>query len=79
MDLQTRKLEFIREFLKLQNAEAISRLEKLLSIEKAWSREDLEPMSVEEFQKRIDTSLADSENGRMTEVNDLLSEIEGWK
>ncbi|HKK39247.1 MAG TPA: hypothetical protein VJ949_07505 [Cryomorphaceae bacterium] len=79
MDLQTRKLEFIQEFLKLQNADAISRLEKLLKVEKVWDRDDLKAMSPEEFKGRIDRSIADSENGRLTELSKLLSEIEGWK
>mgnify|MGYP001113625569 CR=1 FL=1 len=79
MDLQTRKLEFIQEFLKLQNSDAISRLEKLLKVEKVWDRDDLKAMSPEEFQGRIDRSIADSENGRLTELSELLSEIEGWK
>jgi len=79
MDLQTRKLEFIQEFLKLQNSDAISRLEKLLKAEKVWDRDGLKAMSPEEFQGRIDRSIADSENGRLTELSELLSEIEGWK
>ena len=31
MDLQSRKIVFVQEFLKLQSEEAIARLEKLLS------------------------------------------------
>jgi len=34
MDLQSRKTEFVQDFLKLQSEEAISRLEKLLKKEK---------------------------------------------
>ena len=34
MDLQTRKIEFVQEFLKIQSEEAIERLEKLLKKEK---------------------------------------------
>lgn len=78
MDLQSRKIEFVQEFLKLQSEEAISRLEKLLKIEKKWDGNDLEPMTVKEFNDRIDRSMEDSKNGRLTKVNDLLSEIEKW-
>ena len=35
-------------------------------------------MSVEEMNKRIDKSMEDSKNGRLTEVNDFLAEIEKW-
>ena len=34
MDLQTRKIEFVQEFLKIQSEEAIGRLEKLLKEKK---------------------------------------------
>ncbi len=78
MDLQSRKIEFIQEFLKLQSEEAISRLEKLLRIEKRWDGNRLEPMSVQEFNARIEKSMADEKSGRLTEVSDLLEEIEKW-
>lgn len=78
MDLQSRKIEFIQEFLKLQSEEAISRLEKLLKMEKKWDNIALKPMTVKEFNQRIDKSMEDSKHGRLTEVNDLLAEIEKW-
>lgn len=74
MDLQSRKIEFVQEFLKLQNEEAISRLEKVLRKEK----KDIQPMSVEQFNKRIDKSMQDSKKGRLTKSNDLIAEIEKW-
>jgi len=77
MDLQTRKISFVQEFLKLQNEEVISLFEKLLRKErKKISAKKLEPMTLEEFNKRIDLSLEDSEKGRLTESGKLLSEIE---
>ena len=79
MDLQTRKIEFIQEFLKLQSEEAISRLEKLLKKEKKETeKKGIKPMTVEQFNKRIDKSMEDSEKGKLTEVNNLLAEIEKW-
>lgn len=78
MDLHSRKIEFVQEFLKLQSEEAISRLEKLLRMEKKWDGNRLEPMTVKEFNDRIDKSMDDSKKGRLTEVNDFLAEIEKW-
>ncbi|MDY0077951.1 MAG: hypothetical protein RBR87_11840 [Bacteroidales bacterium] len=78
MDLQSRKTEFVQEFLKLQSEEAISRLEKLLRNEKSWDGKRLEPMTVQEFNARIDKSMEDSKNGKLTEVSELLEEIEKW-
>ena len=34
MNLEARKIEFVQEFLKLQNDESVSRLEKILKKEK---------------------------------------------
>jgi len=77
MDLQTRKILFIQEFLKLESERAISHLEKLLQKE---TIEDtvLKPMTIKQYQKRIDKSTKDSENGRLTESSQLMSEIEKW-
>lgn len=77
MDLQTRKLNFIQNFLKLENEKAISQLEKLLQKE-VKSDTELKPMTMQEFQKRIEKSTEDSNNGRLTETSELISEIEKW-
>jgi hypothetical protein len=80
MDIQTRKLNFIQEFLKIKNEEVISRFENLLNKENSnLSDRDLSPMSIEEFNKRIDMSLVDSENENIHEINDLLDEISKWR
>ena len=77
MDLQTRKILFVQQFLKLESENVISHLEKLLQKE-TKSNLDFAPMSLQEYQSRIDQSSNDSLNGRLTESNDLLSEIEKW-
>ena len=77
MDIQTRKILFVQEFLKLESEKAISHLESLLLKERKIDS-DFSPMSLQEYQKRIDQSLDDSLNGRLTESNELLSEIEKW-
>ena len=77
MDLDTRKVIFIRDFLKLESEKAISQFEKLLKKEIKADLE-LKPMSIAEFHKRIDTSIDDSKNGRITDVDELISEIEKW-
>ncbi|SEN88192.1 hypothetical protein SAMN05444671_2341 [Flavobacterium sp. CF108] len=77
MDLDTRKVIFIRDFLKLESEKAISQFEKLLKKETKMDSE-LKPMSITDFQKRIDDSMSDSKNGRLTESDKLISEIEKW-
>ena len=79
MDLQTRKISFVQEFLNLQNEEIILQFEKLLRREKKKIlSKELKPMTLEEFNRRIDTSMEDSQKGRLTESSKLLSEIEKW-
>jgi hypothetical protein len=79
MDLQTRKLEFIKEFLKLTSEEAVITLEKILKKQKQSDFEsDLAPMPLEELNSRIDKSLEDSKNGRLTHSTELKSEIDKW-
>jgi hypothetical protein len=77
MDLQTRKLNFIQDFIKLENEKSISHLEKLLQKE-TQNNSNLKPMTMKEFQNRIDQSSEDSQNGRLTENSKLISEIEKW-
>jgi len=79
MDLQTRKISFVKEFLNLQSEEIIMRFERLLKKEKKKiSAKELKPMALEEFDERIDLSLEDSRKGRLTGSDKLLSEIEKW-
>ncbi|MCB0538288.1 MAG: hypothetical protein KDE33_12265 [Bacteroidetes bacterium] len=75
MDIQTRKIEFIKEFLKIQSEELISRLERILKN----NEDEFTPFSIDEFNTRIDESLKDSENERVTESGKLLSEIKQWQ
>lgn len=79
MDLEARKIEFIQEFLKLQSEEAILRLEKVLKKEKKSSGYiEIQPISKKEFNNRIDKSMKDSKERKLTEVNDLMADIEKW-
>ncbi|GAB2634305.1 hypothetical protein [Belliella aquatica] len=79
MDLQTRKLELIREFLKIQSEDVISRLEKILVKENLRSsQEKFKPFEIDEFNSRIDQSMEDSKNGRLIESKEFKSKIEKW-
>jgi hypothetical protein len=78
MDLQTRKITFVQEFLNIQSEDIVIRFEKMLKKEKKRSIEDFHPMTLDEFNKRIDQSLLDSNNGKLTNNNELITEIDGW-
>lgn len=77
MDIQTRKIEFIQEFLKLQNDELISKFEKILKKEKDSSSKLIEnPMSKEILNNRIEKSELDFENKRFKKTSELLTKYQ---
>lgn len=75
MDLQSRKIEFVQEFLKIQSEEVISRFENILRKEK---QERFNTMTIQEFNLRIDKSMEDSKNGKLIEASELKAKIEKW-
>ena len=79
MDLQSRKIVFVQEFLKLKSEEVVLRLEKLLKKENTRVTDnELKPMTMEEFNDRIDKSMDDSKNGRIIKASDLKAKIDEW-
>ncbi len=79
MNLETRKLSFIQEILRIQSEKTISRLETILRKEKTLIEfENIQPMTMKKFNQRIDKSLKDSKKGKLTEISDLISEIDKW-
>jgi len=77
MDLQSRKIEFVQEFLKVQSEEVISRLEKILRKgNKASNERIFEPMTQGELNKRIDQSESDFLSNRFKSSSELLAKYE---
>lgn len=70
MDLQTRKIEFVQEFLKIQSEDLIAQFETML---KKKIQNKLKPMSVIELNSRIDQSENDFKNGKFKTSAELLS------
>jgi hypothetical protein len=79
MDLQTRKLNFIQEFLRLKNEKLIAKLENILKSEKVKSYEEhISPMSEDELNRIIDEAEKDSREGKLTSAVELRKEIDSW-
>lgn len=79
MDLESRKISFVQEFLKLQNEDIISGLEKLLRKRKAELIEkEFKPMSMDQYEKEIDQAMEDSKDMRMIKATDLKAKIKKW-
>jgi len=72
MNIETRKLSFIQEFLRINNEEIVIGLENLL---KKWKSEqyenELKPMDLKQFNDEIDQALNDSENDRVIKAAEL--------
>lgn len=74
MDIQSRKLEFIQDFLKLQSEEVIAQFEKLLKKAKNIEEENkLGKLTIEEMNERISKSEDDFENKKFKTTSELLS------
>ncbi|WP_026708439.1 hypothetical protein [Flavobacterium frigidarium] len=79
MDLQSRKISFVQEFLSIESEELISRFENLLKNKNTTLKNtELNSMTISDLNRRIDQSEDDSNKGRLTEMEDFLSEIEKW-
>ena len=80
MNTVDRKLRFVQEFLRIADEDIIAKLEQLLHSERRKKASfEIDPMSVDEFNKRIDQSEEDFKNGKFIEANDLLKSIETWR
>jgi len=79
MNIQLRKIEFVRDFLKIEDEELLALLEQLLYSAKSDAENNIQSMSVEELNQRIDKSMEDAQKGKLTKSSDLISEIQKWK
>ena len=80
MDIQTRKINFVQEFLRLRNIKLIEKLEKILLEDKAKDYEaNLKPMSIDNFNNMIDKSLDDAEQGNVVNARELKESVKKWK
>lgn len=80
MDIQTRKLFFIQDFLKYADATILDKFEELLKQERNKSVEkEIRPMTIDEYEQRIFKALEDVKNNRIKHARTLKAEIATWK
>jgi hypothetical protein len=80
MNIQTRKLVFIEEILRISDENLITKLESFLKQEKKDSHErNLKPMIMSEFNEMIDLAELDSKEGRVITHQDLKKKVKTWK
>lgn len=79
MNLEARKISLVQEFLRIDNEKIISALEKFIHKNKSEIFEqNLNPMSLEQFNIEIDKALEDEKNNRVISVKDLKQKIQKW-
>lgn len=77
MNLEARKIEFVKEFLNLQNEEVVTLLENILRKKKNVSDlRTIESMTQEELDKRINQSESDFQNNRFKSSSELAAKYE---
>lgn len=80
MDLQTKKIKFIQEVLRINSKEILDKLERILYQErKKRLDKEYSSMSLEEFNSRIDAAEEDSISDKMYNAGDILKDIDSWK
>jgi hypothetical protein len=79
MNLETRKIILVQEFLRLDNEKIINAIENLLYKSKSeFFEENLKPMTLKQFNDEIDKALDDEKNNRLINAKDLKSKIQKW-
>ena len=79
MDIQTRKIQFIQEVLRLKNEKIIEKLEKILHQEKKKGMKEFSRMTIEEYNAMIDQAEDDSLKNRLFHAGEILRDIDTWK
>ena len=80
MDIQTRKINFVQEFLRLRNIKLIEKLEKILLEDKAKDYEaNLKPLNSDDFNKMLNKSLDDAKQGNLVDARELKVSVRKWK
>jgi hypothetical protein len=79
MDLQTRKITFVREFLTIESEASVARLEKILKKEKIQLfEENLLDKNFQKLNLEIDKAVLDAKKGRVIDVFELKEKVKKW-
>lgn len=79
MNILTRKLNFIEEFLRITDESLISKLEVLIKNErKTITDVEIKPMSINELQNMVEEANENYKNGRFTSQSELKKKIKSW-
>lgn len=80
MNISSRKLNLVQEFLRVSDEQLISKIEDLLLAEKKKKiSQKLSPLTLEEFNSIIDQSENDIKTGNVAESKAVYKKISKWK
>ncbi len=80
MDIQTRKLRFIQEFLNYADSTILSKFEELLKFEREKLLEKgIKPMTLKKYEQRIEKAFEEVKSNKVQTAANLKKEIATWK
>ncbi len=80
MDIQTRKLRFIQEFLNYADSTILLKFEELLKFEREKLLEKgIKPMTLKKYEQRIEKAFEDVKANKVQTAANLKKEIATWK
>jgi hypothetical protein len=79
MDMSVQKLNFVQEFLRLNNDQIVNKLIDILHQEKRkLYAQEFQPMSIDEFNNMINDAESDVKQGNVMDANKLLKDVNSW-
>ena len=78
MDLQTRKINLIQDFIHINNNSILNLIENIIKKSTPQKTDIVNPFSDKIFFKRLEKSLEDIDSGRVTAIEDLEKEMKSW-
>lgn len=80
MDIQTKKLKLIKDFLQITDENLLDKLEEMIQRELPTSASNqIQPMSLNDFHAMVNESIGDYNNGNIISQDQLEKEVIEWK
>ncbi|MCX6225276.1 MAG: hypothetical protein NTV01_11110 [Bacteroidia bacterium] len=78
MNIQTKKLELIEWIAQMSDTNIISKMDKMRKTYLTISKENIKPMSLEEFYASIDRAEEDIRSGKLYSQQEAENESKNW-
>lgn len=80
MDIQSRKIQVVRDFLSISSEELVEKFENLLKEQyRKMLEKEIKPMSVQEYDLLFQRAIEDMKNGKVKNARNIKKEITSWK